>query len=626
MKAPLAKGRKCNMRKGIRLLLLLLCTILVAFVFSGCENTKVQVENLISMNAQFKGSRSITVNTGFVFEGKEDLKNQFDEVVNEYCPSVFKREVKSADDGLKYIFTIEFESKKDYINKISAVLGRQAGAALGTPDSDLARGWHLKEDFDGMELIKWLQDGIAEKKYNDINFEFESTSNIVNFDGDIQSSQSSQIDINTVEGYPVTAVSIETTNNKKDSYDRRFTLSVPQSTYDKMGKTLQTIMRERTTADAVYSGWTQQGNNQEFQILYQGITAAQLQRVTSLFLDCKETSIYYGDENNSSTPLAEQLVFEENIDVLSFVPKKDGEVAFSYKYSLPLRTTHGEGLVFNQGVWEKQGSWIDGVYTLNSRNKAFTLRIPDGIQYDIEGLAVTLENNGADSFTRSFDFLYDKKTGEEGRNYAYQFFKKQGVSAEQKQTNDALICRIVMKGTAHQINHQLDDLFGGGNTFERTEKTSTMAVVTDINLKDSIRLSYMLTGDNADVPFTYTLINKGGENIISLNGEGEPKKDSAAVAENDGTYRITLQGGENTAELIATVPYVQGIATYCIVAGVMFLIAMLLILFFIRKTRRLKIKEEQEQQRRLREEAFKKEMEKEPEKLPGENTSFPDDF
>lgn len=614
------------MRKGIKLILLLLSAVMFIGVFSGCENTKVQVENLISMNAQFKGSRSVTVNTGFVFEGKEDLKARFDEAVKEFCPSAFKREVKNADDGLKYIFTIEFESKEDYINKISAVLDRRAGAALGTPDSDLARGWHLKEDFDGMELIKWLQDGIAEKKYNDMNFEFESTSNIVNLDGDIQNSQSSQIDINTVEGYPVTAVSIETTNNKKDSYDRRFTLSVPQSTYEKMGKTLQTIMRERTAADAVYSGWTQQGNNQEFQVLYQGITAAQLQRVTALFLDCKESSVYYGDENNSSTPLAEQLVFEENIDVLSFVPKKDGEVAFSYKYSLPLKTTYGEGLLFNKGVWEKQGSWVDGVYTLNSRSKAFTVRIPDGIQYDIEGLAVTLESNDGDSYTRSLDFLYNTRTGEEGRNYAYQFFKKQGVAVSQKKTDDALICRIAMKGTAQQISKQLDDLFGGGNTLERTENTSTMAVVTDIGLKDSVNLSYMLTGSNAEVPFTYTLINKGGENIISLNGEGEAKKDSAAVADEDGAFRVTLQGGENTVELGATVPYVQGVATYCVVAGAMFLIAVLLILFFIRKSRRLKIKEEQEQQRKLHEEALKKEMEKEPEKLPGDAAGFPDDF
>ena len=64
------------MKKGIKLVLLLLCAVLFTGVVSGCENTKVQVENLINMNAQFKGSRSITVNTGFVFEGKEDLKGK----------------------------------------------------------------------------------------------------------------------------------------------------------------------------------------------------------------------------------------------------------------------------------------------------------------------------------------------------------------------------------------------------------------------------------------------------------------------------------------------------------------------------------------------------------------------
>lgn len=602
--------------------LFIMCAVLFAAVFSGCENAKVQVENLVSINAQFKGSRSVTVNTGTAFEGKEELKEQFDEVIKEYCPSAYQKEIKNGDDGLKYIFTVDFESKADYISKIAAIIGREPGVALGTPDSDLARGWHLKEDFDGLELIKWLQAGVEEKKYGDLNFEYESTSNIVNMSGDIQSSQGSKIDINTVEGYPVTAVSVETTNNKKDSYDRRFTLSVPQSTYDKMGDTLKTIMRERTAAAAVYSGWTQQGNNQEFQILYQGITAAELQHVTALFLDCKEASVYYGDENNSSTPLAEQLVFEENLNVLGFVPKKDGDVAFSYKYSLPLKTTHGEGVVKNQGVWEKQGSWIDGIYTLNSREKSFTLRIPDGIQYEIEGLGVTLEDNGGDSFTRSFDFLYNKNTGEEGRAYAYQFFKKKGIDAVQKKTDDALICRITTKGTADQISKQLNSLFGGGNALERTENTSAMAVVTDISLKDSVNLSYMLTGDNADVPFTYTLKNKGGENIISLNGEGESKKDSSAVADADGAYRITLQGGENTVEFGATVPYVQGVAVYCVIAGVMLVIALLLILFFLRKTRKLRLKEQQEQERKLREQELKKEMEKEPQALPGEHVDF----
>lgn len=613
------------MKRGVKAALFMLCAVLLAAVFSGCENTKIQVENLVSINAQFKGSRSVTVNTGTFFEGKEDAKSQFDEVVKEYCPSVFQKEVKNGDDGLKYIFTVNFESKADYISKISAVIGREPGVALGTPDSDLARGWHLKEDFDGMELIKWLEAGVEEKKYGQLQFEYESTSNIVNMGGDIQSSQGSTIDINTVEGYPVTAVSVETTNNKKDSYDRRFTLSVPQSTYEKMGDTLQTIMRERTTAAAMYSGWTQQGNNQEFQILYQGITAAELQHVTALFLDCKESSIYYGDENNSSTPLAEQLVFEENLNVLSFVPKKDGDVAFSYKYSLPLKTTHGEGVVRNQGVWEKQGSWIDGIYTLNSREKSFTLRIPDGIQYEIEGLGVTLENNGGDSFTRSFDFLYNKNTGEEGRAYAYQFFKKKGIDAAQKQTDDALVCRITTKGTAEQISKQLNSLFGGGNTLTRTENTSTMAVVTDIGFTDSVNLSYMLTGDNADVPFTYTLKNKGGENIISLNGEGEAKKDASAVADSDGAYRITLQGGENTVEFSATVPYVQGVAVYCVIAGGMLVLALLLILLFMRKNRKLTIKERQEQQRNIRELELKKEMEKEPQPLPEEHVDFHED-
>lgn len=611
------------MRKNVQVCLLALFLCLTAALFAGCGDTPVQVEILINMDARFKGTRTITLNTGFAFEGKDDLKEKFDEVINTYCPSVLKKEVRDADDGLKYVFTLSFESKADYVNKLSAILDRQPSVALGTPDSALAKGWHLTEDFDGMELITWIDEGIAEKQYGgDLHFTYESTSNIVNMDGDIQSSSSGMIDINTVEGYPVTAVAIETTNHKKDNYDRRFTLSVPQSTYDQMGTELTALMQERTAPSAVYSGWTQQGNNQEFQVLYQGLAASELQSVTALFLDCDEASIYYGDEQGSSTPLAEQLVFEENLNTLSFLPKEDSEVSFSYKYSLPLRTTHGEGLVLYDGVWKKQGSWVDGIYTLHAEDKVYDIRIPDGIQYTIQGIAVTLEDNGGDNFVRYLDFLYSKQDGEEGRSYACDFFRKKGVDVSAVQNDDALICRVKTAGTAQQMNTVLGELFGGGNTVQRTENTSAMAVVTNIEFKDSINLSYMLTGDNAKAPFTYTLRNKGDENIVLFSGEGADVKDSATLTQ-DGSSTVELQGGENVISFTATVPYVQGVAVYCTIAGVMLLLAVLAIIFFIRKSRRLAAKEQLMQHREEPDE--KKHLPQEHEDLRRSRTVFSQD-
>ncbi|MGN0551716.1 MAG: hypothetical protein ACI4I4_07770 [Acutalibacteraceae bacterium] len=582
------------MKKAIKLILLAISAAAVILLFASCGNKTVQVENFISMNAQFSGSRTVTLNMGELLDGNETLKAQFDEVVNEYCPAVMKKETKQTDDGLKYIFTIDFESEEDYENKISVIIGRQADSVLGTPNSALAKGWRFEEDFDGMQLFGFIVDGVKQKKYGELNFAYESSSNIVNLGGQIQSSNESIMSVNCVEGYPITSIAVETTNNKKDSYDRKFTISVPQTTYDKMGQSLLDIMQQRTADSAVYSGWSQQGNNQEFQVMYKGITAAQLQSVTALFLDCTEASIYYGDENNSSTPLAEQLVFEEKLNTLSFTAKDNGKVPLSYKYSLPLKTTHGEGIVFNKGVWEKEGSWVDGIYTLKSNRSNLAIRIPDGIQYKIEGIAVTVENNGEDNYTRSFNFLYDKGTGVEGCQYASAYFRKEGVETTTAKTNDNLVCRITKKGTAEELNEFFSGIFGGGNEITRAENTSAMAVVTDLSFKDSVNISYMLTGENEDVPFTYTLENKSGENIISITGENA-KESVTERSQEKGKYTVELIGGENNVEFISTVPYFNGVLVYCIVAGVMLLLAALAIVFCIKRSRKLKqLEQEQE--------------------------------
>lgn len=63
-----------------------------------------------------------------------------------------------------------------------------------------------------------------------------------------------------------------------------------------MGDKLINIMKERTLPAAAYSGWTQQGNNQEYEIVYNGLSLAELQNATALFLDCDTVSIYYGDK------------------------------------------------------------------------------------------------------------------------------------------------------------------------------------------------------------------------------------------------------------------------------------------------------------------------------------------
>lgn len=586
------------MNKKITTLKIVIAMAIIAIITAilcGCGETTVQVENMLKLEQSFSGTRTITCNFGTQVNGNDQQKQELDSVIADACPSSLTYENISDDSGYKYIFTISFNSLTDYKKKIENVIGKQVNPALATPNSDLARGWRLREDFDGMDLVQWLKTGIKEKGYKDLNTTFNSTSNVVNYGGDIVSSKDSVIAIDAVEGFPVNSISMETTNNKSDSYDRKIILSVPQSTFDKMGAKLNTIMEARTDATAVYSGWSQQGNYQEYQVLYQGINLKDLQRVTNLFMDNNSADIYYGDENHSSTPLAEQLVFEENIDILSFIPQEGKSVSLNYKYSLPIKTTHGQGVVLRNGVWEKEGEWVDGVYTLQSTDSVYDMRIPDGMQYAISGINVSLTAYDNNNFTRTFDFIYDKQAGEDGMNYAYNFLTKKGINAAKDKTDTSLICRITQSGTAQEISNQVGDLFGGGNYMSYSSQTSAMAVVTDIAVEDNINITYMLTGSNINVPFTYTVHSGGNENISDMTGENQAVKETPKIISNkDGSFTAKMVGGENNITFAATVPYSPGVTTYCIVAGVMLLLAGLLILLFINKTKKINARERQQ--------------------------------
>ena len=578
-------------RKIISVLLLLLIAMPI-LTFYGCGEKTFEYESMLKLDKQFKGVRTITLNSGTALITNSDTRAKFNEIISEYCPSVLQREEVEDNGSLKYIFTLTFESKSDYLSKLSVITDRQVQATLVHPNSELAKGWHFVEDFKTDDIFSWLKNGIDEKKYNDLQFDLSCVSNVINMDGDIQSCKGDNTEVNAVKGYAVTGLFIETTNNKKDNYDRKFTLSVPQKTYEEMGDKLITVMKKRTLDSAAYSGWTQQGNNQEYQIVYNGLSLSELQKATALFLDCDTVSLYYGDQNNSSTPLAEQLVFEENINTLSFVPKEDSKVDLSYKYSLPLKTTHGEGVQLKDGVWTKTGEWVDGIFSLKSGDSVYDIRIPDGIQYEIKGINVTLESYDDDNFTRCLDFVYSAVNGQEGRDYAYDFLNKKGVSVTRMKSDDGVVCRITSKGTAKKISEEINKLFGGGNSLSYSQYTDSMSVVTNVAFTDEINISYMLTGKNKDVPLVYTLYTKGNESVSGFSGvtsDGSGDISSLDIDKVNG-YVLHLKGGETTVKYTATLPYPQGVVIYCVCAFFMVILTALLIFVFNKRSKMLEKK------------------------------------
>lgn len=579
------------MWKKLSILLLGLLLILSALTFSSCQEERVAVSTNLTINSHFSGKRIVKCSFPSSVSQNTVNSEKLESTIKDYCPPEMKWEKKAEGDQLVYTFTLSFETKSEYTEKLTSILDKNVSVSFGKPDSDLASGWRLSEDFDGIEIVGFINKGLNEEN-NDMKLSFESDGDIVEMDGDVQNSVKSMLSVNTVEGLPVNNVIIETTNHKDGTYDRIMTLSVPQSTYSELGDSITAIMNQRVAAaEAEYATWKQQGNNMEFSVSYKGIDIEKLQNYTALFMDCAETQITYSDKENSSTPLAEQFLFEEKINTFAFVSKDGSLVNISYKYSLPLKTTYGEGLRLLNGVWGKEGDWIDGTYTLNSSDSAFVLRIPDGIQYKVKAINIITENNGGNNYLRRFDFVYDAETGKEAREYAYEFFSKiEGdfwVSKEA--TEQGIICRVSQEGTAHDISTQVGNLFGGGNFLTYNESYETLAVVTDVGFTDSINISYMLTDENKNVPMKYTINNKSEENLTSFTGTGQNANATSDLQlDADGGISITLNGGVNDFTYKATVPHQEGIRTYLVFTGLMVILAFALSVLFIRKSNKLR--------------------------------------
>jgi hypothetical protein len=365
------------------------------------------------------------------------------------------------------------------------------------------------------------------------------------------------------------------------------TLSVPIATYNKLGASLQELMTSRINPEGV-AVWNQNNDCMDFTVKYEKIDMAKLQEYTKLFVDCHNESIYYGDQNKSSTPLAEQLVFQERIDLLTFVSGTEEPVQMNYNYTLPKETTHGEGVGLSNGEWATCGIWTNSTYKITDTNGVYDIRVPDGMQYTIKGINIRLIDLGEDSFKRSVDFVYDRNTGQRGLDYAYNFLAVKGFTVSKESVEGGMACRITQQGSAKEISSAVSDLFGSGNSFDCSTRTNDLSVVTDINVTDNVNISHMLTGENSNIKINYTAVSESKEYIRNLNITNKASNTSSTARMNkDNSYTATIEGGNFSMNYSATTPYLTGIAIYCSICAVIILISVLTIIMLIKYNSRL---------------------------------------
>lgn len=548
------------MKKSLSLILAAI-VVLSTLALTACSVQTAKAESLMEIDENFAGHRSITV--------KYPLDAHIDELTDTLLSSNPLKDSTSstfeylgvAQDGYTFVMDIVFSSHEDYISQVSALLGRHVTSYVSQPDSVLTSGTRMVEDFDVSELIAWMSN-VSLQNEDTKAIEYDCTVNTVSIDGTVFNT-SSTIDINERKGKPINSIVIETTNLKDGTYDRTVTFSIPNDTYLELTGSIEQYFATNTSEKAQYCDFTSQGTAWEYKVIFKSLTIEEMAEYTAMLLDTDEDTLFYGDKDNSSTPLSEGLLFEESFDTFSFMNSDGESVQLQYKYALPTKTTHGDGTVFYDGKWNTIGAWQDGIYSVSVDTDTFDIRIPDGIQYAINGIDTTLEVVDVDNFIRTTDFLYSKTQGMDGMLYAKDFFEQRGATVVTDEDDDNLICSVVCQGSSAQITDELTQYFGSGNFMAYTTKDTAFSLSQKTQLTDYVNLSYMLNSTNANRPITYTVVSSSDENIKDL---GSDSGDSVKDSDDTDMLTVNVDGGQGTVVYNGKIPNTKNIIIFSIVS------------------------------------------------------------
>ncbi|MBQ3284496.1 MAG: hypothetical protein IJH40_02530 [Ruminococcus sp.] len=552
------------MKKLIALLIVILLILSLCFSLSGCDQPTVIVRSELMISDGFSGTRTVTA----VYPLSADI----DAVKDTLLADSPTDEIDGADftyvgveeDGYHFQLLLHFGNKTQYEKIIAALINRSTGVFLSRKNTFLTHGTRMEEDFDVSELIPWvINDTASSDALKNLKFAFDT--NTVRIGSDTFDTAST-VSINDCTGSPINSISLKTTNDKADTYTRTFAFSIPNDTYTADKDAIEQYFMTNTLPDARYAGWTQEGSNMVYTVIYEQLDLEKMTDVTSALLDTDSVSITYGDVDNASTPLSEGLAFEENLDTFSFIGPDNGYTPLYYSYSLPLNTTYGDGSVFEGGRWVSAGEWKDDLYNVTLDSGSARLRIPDGIQYSVTGIEFSLASLGESRFRRSTDFLY-AKSDRSAADYAQSYFAGRNVESEISETDDSLVCRVVFEGTTDEITAQLVHVFGSGNfmAYEQHKGTFDLSVKTEFT--DYVNLGYMLNADNAAVPMNYTVSSEGGENIVSVSVDGS---ETAYTDHSRGT--MPMKNGCAEIRYHGNIPVVSSIIIYLASGAVLLLL------------------------------------------------------
>ncbi len=559
-------------------------------VLSGCSEKKdptLTLSTTLETSSSFSGKRTFTVQFPDTFADPTRAA-ELDMLMEKYCPEPLSYTKGSNGGAPQYTFLLAFSSYPDYISKLTSVLGTKPVVVFSNPSTVLTSGWRIEEYFSSSMLLDWLKIAARFEKLDGYDISATENETYVRFLGESVPTLPT-ISVNRLTGYPISDISLSTVN-KKTTFDRTISFTIPQTTFDSLGDSLTQYFSSITDTSAE-SGWQLENNNYIYTVSFSELTEKQLEGYTNRLLSSVYGDISYVDKASGSTPLAFQNSYTETLDFSAYIGENNSDVPIHYTYSIDDNTQISDPLIYSDFEWTAASDILEtstesgAEITFGGGAPSMTLRINDGKQYTPRSVDISLTPLDNDTIEKSYTFRFDAaENGMEAAAYAASYFKENGITAEQKGDGADELCTITFKGNQSELNASITDIFGDSNLVLFDSYTPFMKLRTRKVVTDNVDLSTVLVGKNAEVPVNYTLISRDGElaegmsaEIKSADPADKPEKTEIEPDEN-GVYKTTFAASGALISSEVSVANWQDIIVFIIISVLAVLIAVAVIL------------------------------------------------
>ena len=582
------------MSKKISAIILAAIIALSMLVLASCNQKteeKVDISTTLTVDDSFVGKRTMVMTfPQSVIKTGSDAETNLEKVVQKYCPNALTPSKGYSDGKIQYSFELAFESKQEYIEKTSRILGAQSLVSFSHPNTIMTQGWKLEENFRSEQLLTdWISQGAKTEGFSGLEFKVEEKATSVSLNDDTQRSEP-VISVNCLEGYPLQRIRIQTVKKKgsyddsKIYYDRTIIFTIAQSTFDSDSENIRKYFTDNTPP-ASSAEWPISNNSYNYTIKFKNLDQSQMRSYTQKLLHTEYGEVDYMDRSIGSTILAEQNSYNEELDFSNYIGNNSTNVPIEYLYSVSGTTELSECQLYEDGTWRIAGDFLEenqyGKLSAIKYNGSYMkLRINDGKQYKAASIEIETVPLEADNLRKTITLKYDRGAGgDEASDYAKSFMEHLGFGAVQSVINNECMCTFTTSGAPEALNETFTMIFSGKNSTKFSSEGQFMSLRTMKNYKDHLDLSSVMIGKNAETPVYYKLSAQSGDIVKSFSYTSETSTDKADLSKTeDGAVSLLLTGTEFDVEFNVTSPNMSDIIFFSIISGIIVLIAVVLIL------------------------------------------------